>query len=236
MDDALDTLIKDSTMEKRMVSRRNMNIPTGKAGEIVAELERRFILGYHKPGENLSFKLLADTFEVSRQPVSAAIGHLRACGYVEVLPQIGCRVVEPTREEVFDFFRMHSSIEAVAVELAVERKTAAEEDRLAAIEPPPTDGLDRVGERAAYIAYIDAFHDEIWSIAKAPMLAGQFSGLRNLASFYLWQGLSGLAPKVADSLNRQRAEIARMIIAGDKHAASGLMRNHILSKPALVYT
>jgi DNA-binding GntR family transcriptional regulator len=109
MDDGLDAL--------------NMNIPTGKAGEIVAELERRLIMGYYKAGESLSFKMLAETFEVSRQPVSAAIGHLRASGYVEVLPQVGCRVVKPSREEVFDFFRIHSAIEATAVELAVERRT-----------------------------------------------------------------------------------------------------------------
>lgn len=235
MDEALHVLIHDSHREKRMISRKNMNIPTGKAGEIVVELERRFILGYYKPGENLSFKMLADTFEVSRQPVSAAIGHLRASGYVEVLPQVGCRVVKPSRDEVFDFFRMHSVIEATAVELAVERKTAAEELRLAAIQPPPVGRLDQVAERATYIGYIDAFHDQIWAMAKAPMLEGQFSGMRNLASFYLWQGISSLTFQVAEKLNQQRKQIADKIIAGDKHAAFVLMRDHILGKPGLVY-
>tara|TARA_R110000772_G_scaffold43659_3_gene100556 strand:- start:1580 stop:2260 length:681 start_codon:yes stop_codon:yes gene_type:complete len=218
-----------------MANRRNMNFPTGKAGEIVAELERRLILGYYKPGENLSFKLLADTLDVSRQPVSSAIGHLRASGYVEVLPQVGCRVVKPTPEEVFDFFRMHSSIEAVAVELAVERQTLAEGEQLAAIQPPPSGGLDRVVERAAYISYVDAFHDQIWAMAKAPMLAGQFSGLRNLASFYLWQGISSLAPQVAEKLNQQRKQIAGLIIAGEKEKASQLMKEHIIAKPELVH-
>src|SRR5690606_20839681 len=127
---------------------------------------------------------LADTFNVSRQPVSSALGHLRACGYVEVLPQVGCRVVEPSREEIVDFFRVHSAIEAIAVELAVERKTEAEEARLLAIEPPPIDHLDDAIKRTAYIQYIDRFHDQIWSMAKTPLLDGQLSGLRNLASFY----------------------------------------------------
>lgn len=234
MDEALHDLIADSENRKRMVSRRNMNVPTGKAGELVAELERRLILGYYKPGENLSFKMLADTFGVSRQPVSSAVGHLRASGYVEVLPQVGCRVVRPSREEVGDFFRMHARIEAVAVELAVERKTAREAEQLAAITPPSTAALDTISGRAEYIDYVDAFHEKIWSMAKAPMLEGQFRGMRNLASFYLWQGISSLALPAAEKLNAQRSRIAERIVAGDKESASRLMHEHVLAKPDLV--
>jgi DNA-binding GntR family transcriptional regulator len=212
-----------------------MNIPTGKAGEIVAELERRLIMGYYKAGENLSFNMLAETFEVSRQPVSAAIGHLRASGYVEVLPQVGCRVVKPSREEVFDFFRIHSAIEATAVELAVERKTKGGVAQLRSIKPPPVKDLSAVPARAAYIRYIDAFHEQVWAMAKAPMLEGQFSGMRNLASFYLWQGISSLAPRIANVLNQERTKIAALIAAGDKEGAANLMRSHILGKPALVF-
>ena len=235
MDDALHTLIQDFAKEKHKVSRKNINIPSGKAGEIVVELERRLIMGYYKAGENLSFKMLADTFDVSRQPVSSAIGHLRASGYVEVLPQVGCRVVKPSREELFDFFRMHAAIEAIAVELAVERMTQAELEHLLSIKPVSSGNLDKVPERAAYIRYIDTFHDQIWLMAKAPMLEGQFSGLRNLASFYLWQGIPSLALQVAETLNQQRERIAASIAAGDREEAPRLMRDHILSKPALIY-
>ena len=236
MDEALRLMIQDSERQKRMMSRKAMNAPTGKAGEIAAELERRMILGYYKTGESLSFKKLADTFNVSRQPVSSALGHLRACGYVEVLPQVGCRVVEPSQEEMLDFFRVHSAIEAVAVELAVERKTAEEEAQLAAILPPPTGGLHNIGERALYIRYIDRFHDQIWSMAKSPLLDGQFSGLRNLASFYLWQGIHELAFSAAEQLNEERQQIAEKIIAGDKKAAARLMHRHVIGKPKLVYS
>jgi DNA-binding GntR family transcriptional regulator len=235
MDDGLDALIQESAAQRRNGNRRDMNIPTGKAGEIVAELERRLIMGYYKAGENLSFKMLADTFEVSRQPVSAAIGHLRASGYVEVLPQVGCRVVKPSREEVFDFFRIHSAIEATAVELAVERKTKGGVAQLRSIKPPPVKDLGVVPARAAYIRYIDAFHEQVWAMAKAPMIEGQFGGMRNLASFYLWQGISSLAPQIANVLNQERTKIADLIAAGDKEGAANLMRSHILGKPALVF-
>jgi DNA-binding GntR family transcriptional regulator len=235
MDKSLQTLIIDATNSKRMASRKNMSSPSGKAGEIVTELERQLILGYYKPGESLSFKMLADTFEVSRQPVSSAIGHLRALGYVEVLPQVGCRVVKPSREEVFDFFRIHSNIEAVAVELATERRTDEGVARLLAITPPSVTNLDRISERSAYIEYIDAFHDQIWAMAKAPMLAGQFGSMRNLASFYLWQGLADLTAQAAGTLNRQRNAIVKKIAAGDKDEASRQMKEHLLAKPILVY-
>src|SRR5690606_23325162 len=123
----------------------------------------------------------------------------------------------------------------IAVELAVERKTEAEEARLLAIEPPPIDHLDDAIKRTAYIQYIDRFHDQIWSMAKTPLLDGQLSGLRNLASFYLWQGISSLALPAASKLNEQRNQITEKIIAGDKKAAARLMHRHIIGKPQLVY-
>ena len=235
MDDAFKDLIEEAQRERQLLSRKAMTAPAGKAGEIAADLERRLILGYFKTGEGLSFKKLADMFQVSRQPVSSALGHLRALGYVEVLPQVGCRVVQPSREEILDFFRVHSAIEALAVEMAVERKTPQEEARLLAIKPPPTEQLDSLSPRMAYIDYIDAFHDQIWAMAKAPLLEGKFSGLRNLASFYLWQGISSLAPKVAAKLNDQRGEIADLIVAGDKKGASRLMQRHVIGKPEMVF-
>ena len=37
-----------------------------------------------------------------------------------------------------------------------------------------TAALDTISGRAEDIDYVDAFHEKIWSMAKAPMLEGQF--------------------------------------------------------------
>lgn len=229
------TMFDEVDRTRSSESRKNINIPTGKAGEVVAEMERRLILGYYKPGENLSFNMLAETFQVSRQPVSAAIAHLRASGYVEVLPQVGCRVVRPSPEEVHDFFLVLSKIDGAVAGLAAERHTASEAAHLLAIKPPrKIDALDEIVQRRDYISYIDGFHEQLWRMAKAPLLQGRFSGLRNLSSFYLWQGIPKLVPAAARLLIRERNDIMKAIIARDAKAAAELMEKHIAAKPRVV--
>ena len=215
-------------------SRNKMPDPTGKGGQIVALMEKRLTLGYYKPGEMLSFASLAEEFGVSRQPVSTAILHLRAAGYVEVIPHVGCRVVVPTPREIEDFFLISSKIESAVVMLAAQRYEAGEDKLLLAITPPAElSSLQEQEQRDAYISYIDRFHDQIWHMARAPLLEGKISGVRRLSNFYLWQGLPRLAPTAARQLNRERAAIARAIVARDVSLAATLAEEHIRHKPAL---
>ena len=50
--------------------------PSGKAGFIAAEIEKRLMLGQYRFVEALSAAQLAQQFDASRQPVSAAIAPL----------------------------------------------------------------------------------------------------------------------------------------------------------------
>ena len=134
------------------ISRSKMPEPTGKAGQLVSLLEQRLTLGYYAPGEMLSFNTLAEEFGVSRQPVSAAILHLRAAGFVEVIPHVGCRVVVPSPLEVHDFFFISSKIESAVVTLAAERYEDSEGKELLAIKPPEdVSALDAQDKRLAYV-------------------------------------------------------------------------------------
>lgn len=214
--------------------RSKMPDPTGKAGQIVALLEQRLTLGYYEPGQMLSFNLLAEEFGISRQPVSTAILHLRAAGYVEVIPHVGCRVLVPTTREIEDFFFISSKIESGVVALAAERYEAGEDKELLAIQPPSDlSSLQDQRQRKAYISYIDGYHDQIWKMARAPLLEGKIGGIRRLSNFFLWQGIPTVAPSAARQLNRERTAIAKAIVARDAQLASSLAEKHIRHKPRL---
>lgn len=215
-------------------SRSKMPDPTGKAGQIVAMMEQRLTLGYYPPGEMLSFNMLAEEFGISRQPVSTAILHLRAAGYVEVIPHVGCRVMVPTAREIEDFFLISSKIESAVVVMAAERYEADEGDELLSITPPAdVASLEAQHQRKAYIGYIDRYHEQIWKMARAPLLEGKIGGIRRLSNFYLWQGIPTLAATAARQLNRERAAIAKAIAARDAKRAADLVEQHILHKPRL---
>jgi DNA-binding GntR family transcriptional regulator len=215
-------------------ARNKLPDPTGKAGQIVAVMEQRLTLGYYAPGEMLSFNKLAEEFDISRQPVSVAILHLRASGYVEVIPQVGCRVVDPSSREIEDFFFVSSKIESAVVALAAERYENDEARVLLSIDPPKDlSSLSSQNQRRDYVSYIDRYHNQIWLMAHASLLEGQISGIRRLSNFYLWQGIPTLAPNAAKQLIRERSAIAKAIAARDGKSAAALMEQHIRNKPRL---
>ncbi|WP_428384306.1 GntR family transcriptional regulator [Nevskia ramosa] len=208
--------------------------PTGKAGQIVALMEQRLTLGYYEPGEMLSFNKLAEEFGISRQPVSAAISHLRASGYVEVIPHVGCRVVVPSAREIEDFFVISSKIESAVVSMAAERYEGREAELLLSIAAPADlSSLAEQHQRKAYVSYIDRYHDQIWLMARAPLLEGKISGVRRLSNFYLWQGIPTLAPSAANQLILERTAIAQAIAKRDGALAAQLVEAHIRNKPRL---
>ena len=66
----------------------------------ITELEERLVRGTYRFGEALSIYTLAEQFGASRQPVASAVLYLRSVGYLEIIPQVGCRVVAPTNADL----------------------------------------------------------------------------------------------------------------------------------------
>ena len=209
--------------------------PSGKAGHIAAELERRLILGEYHFGEPLLVTDIARQFDASRQPVMAAIAHLRTSGFVEVFPQSGCRVVSPSKSEISDFFVALGKLEATAALLGSRRYEGDEADSLievASAQDP--EALNTIQARQSYIDGIFAFHDRLWEIARSPALQLRVVGLRRLATFYLWQGLARMQPPSAHLLIMERVDIAAAIKARDSVRAEILMEKHVSHKPHVV--
>lgn len=190
------------------------------------------VLGHYKAGEMLSFSKLADEFGVSRQPISTAISHLRTLGYVDILPQVGCRVVAPSLQELKDFFKILGRIEGAIAFMAAERYRDLEAEDLRALTPKAD--LSEVlstANRLRYLRYLDEFHERVWRMARTPLLFNQFGGLRRLSSFYLWQGQPNLTPDAARLLTKERDEIAETIARRNAQGASELMEKHVSNKP-----
>lgn len=205
---------------------------SGKTGQIAAEMERRLVLGDYHFGEPLSVTQLACQFDVSRQPVTAAIAHLRSLGYVEIIPQVGCRVVSPSASDVADFFVALGKLEATAASFAARRYQDNEAEKLIAVadaREPAT--LNTQAERQAYIDSIFDYHVHLWAMSRSPALEARVSNLRRLATFYLWQGTPRMLPTTAHLLIMERIDVARAIMARDAVRAEILMEKHITHKP-----
>jgi len=209
--------------------------PSGKAGEIVAELEHRLITGYYRFGDSLSTNLLAGDFEASRQPISAALNHLRGLGYLKIVPQVGCQVVSPSPQDIDDFFSMLAKIESLIAGLAARRFVDNEADLLLEIaEYIKQTPFDDATHREEWAIGVDAYHGHLRTMARSPALESRVQGLWRLSDFYLWQGASNLQPKDIDTANRERLQVAKAVAARDVDAAEALMEKHVRGKPRRV--
>lgn len=63
---------------------------------------------------------------ISRAPVSDAIRRLTVEGLLEILPQVGCRVVRPVPSEVRDLYEVFGASEGVIARWAAERRSEDE--------------------------------------------------------------------------------------------------------------
>lgn len=214
-----------------MVKGVRANDLAGKAGEIAGELEERLVRGHYRFGETLSIYTLAEQFDASRQPVAAAVLYLRSVGYLDIIPQVGCRVVSPSPQEVQDFYVLFSRTEAVISRYAAERYVGYEaQDLLAIAEELATIPFRSNYDRRAMADGISIFHDRISAMARSQLLVERISNLRRIFRFYLSQNRVRPDPVSGppERMNHLRIELARSILARQGAEAEQRTEDYIL--------
>lgn len=94
-----------------------------------AYLKGLLLGGGLNPGDQISSEGVGRRLSISRAPASDAIRRLTVEGLLEILPQVGCRVVRPVAAEVRDLYELFGATEGVIARLAAERRSAREADR-----------------------------------------------------------------------------------------------------------
>lgn len=155
----------------------------------------RFLGGSYRFGQRILVSELCRETNISRQPIMTALSTLSAEGFVKVVPQVGCEVISPSREDLGDFFLMFARMEGVLAELAASRGTLAQLRQLKLINREVEDlapGMPQADEQ--YRLSNRAFHDLIHQMAGAPMLTGQHSNAFAMADFFIAEttGFPGL--------------------------------------------
>jgi DNA-binding GntR family transcriptional regulator/anti-sigma regulatory factor (Ser/Thr protein kinase) len=115
-------------------------------------LMEEILRGRWEPGETVSTYTLADELQVSRTPVLEALKRLEIEGLVEIIPQVGCRVVGATAVAMEELFALRAAVEGLAAEAAARRIGPAEVSELEAV-------LHRL--QAAYAREDRAARDEL---------------------------------------------------------------------------
>lgn len=214
-----------------MVRGLRPNDLAGKAGEVATQLEERLVRGHYRFGQTLSIYALAEEFGASRQPVASAVLYLRSVGYLEIIPQVGCRVVSPSVQDVQDFYVMFSRTESLIARFAAERYQAHEADELVTMASELAQNpFQTSAHRRAMADGIAHFHDVISALSRSQLLVDRISNLRRIFRFYLSQQRQRPDPVSGppERMNRLRMELARAISARQPADAERATEDYIL--------
>lgn len=187
--------------------------------DIVADSIKDLIrAGEFDPGTMLRQRDLAERFNVSPTPVREALRRLEAEGFVTTELHRGATVVRTEEARLEENFRIRSTLESLAAEMATQRMTDEDleeitrlHDALAASPP----GDPNIPQRNR------DFHFRIYECARSPVLGA----LLNL----LWGALNGgptIMRKHEDSM-QQHDEILEALRARDSARCAEATRLHI---------
>jgi len=101
--------------------------------EVVDRLRDLIVEGGLTANERLHETVLANMLGVSRTPVREALKLLASEGMIELLANRGARIVEVSATEIAELFEVLGGIERLAAELAAERMSDIELERLKAL-------------------------------------------------------------------------------------------------------
>lgn len=143
----------------------------------VLTIREMLLHGEFSPGERISelplaARLQAAGLSVSRTPLRLALDRLANEGLLRPWPTGGFIVCEFTLADVWDAIEIRGTLEGAAARLAAERLRSPEEldvlrgllARMEALVPLNASGFPR------YLELNEAFHAELWRLARSPML------------------------------------------------------------------
>ena len=192
---------------------------------VVERLRNMIVEGELASGERLHEANLATVLQVSRTPIREATKLLAAEGLVNLLPGRGARVSELSVEDILDLFETIAGVERHACELAAERMSERDLDRLQRAHKRMA-RHHAAGERQPYFKLNHEIHLAIVEASKNATLRGIHASLMSRARRARYAALSSRARWIEAMGEHELMMTA--LVARDSHRAGEIMRQHDL--------
>lgn len=184
--------------------------------------------GNYMFGEAISVKELSEETGISRQPIMTALYRLQEQGFVEIIAQVGCKVVQPELQTVLDFYEMFAAIESVLVGFAAQRAQPTELYRLKSLHAQISALNPSHPQVEQHYRQLNIeFHKELHTLAKSPQVSLRQQANFDLSDFYLLQTQS--FKQNLPFAGHEHQSIILAIENKDNLQAAQLAREHILN-------
>ncbi len=194
-------------------------------GDAVTNALRDLIFdGTFSPGERLVETELAERFGTSRGPVRDALAELEQSGLVQSINRRGSFVATMTPVDIDELYTLRGSLEALAVERAIDRVGPEEVRRLDGLLAELAAALDS-GDRRAVAAADMAFHRSIVELADHRRLLAAWEGLADQTRLVMLE-LSAVSPETQADVGGHR-EMLDALAGDEPQLAAAAVRRHL---------
>lgn len=208
------------------------------AASAYEQIKSLLLEGRFRSDERFSVETIGSELQASRQPVTEALKRLAAEGFIEIVPQVGCRILLPPAREIGDFFRLFAATEGLCAELAAQRASADEHAALARVMAPVRvagRGITAAERGRRYRAHNRQFHAQIHAMAHSATLHDLAGSMWDRADFLINNAIGAVpfesrAPDAVEEHQGILAAIAR----GDATLARRRMEEHVFAFVRLV--
>lgn len=192
--------------------------------EAVTENLREWIVSGVLPvGKVLRQEELARELGVSRTPLREAITHLTVEGLIHNDPHKGAIVRKPTQAELEEAYLIRETLEGLAANLAAERATGADIERLRGI----LDEFSASSNPDEWARLNTRFHMEVYALSGRQQLCELISSVRNRTELFV-RILVTRAGR-AEVAHQDHIRIVEALASGDGETAEAETRHHLRS-------
>ena len=201
--------------------------PMRKSDYVYKLIMEKILSGEWGLGKVIVVNELIDSFNVSRRPIMDALKMLEVEGFLEIIPQSGCHIINPSKKEVIDQLILSYSLEALCTELAAKNSKPELIDKLIAYNQTFIDNPEKIGNSAEYYTYNRHIHYGITEMADSKRISSISRLMWNLNDFLLINLLPFDSNRTKNSI-QEHQDILIAIKEQDIEGAKGRMKQHLL--------
>lgn len=180
--------------------------------------------GNLKPGESMSSYKISEALCISRTPIIMALKKLEQEGFIEIIPQVGCRVKLPNIEEARENLLIRAVLEGFAGEMAARNHTDDDIHELKSIHAESILASQNSGTHQ-YAIYNRKLHLKIAKMSKMEQL---ITLLQRFWGNVIYQSSSvDFLSERHDLSIREHGDIISAIECGDTATARNLLEAHL---------
>jgi len=203
------------------------NGPKMKSIHVYEEMKKEILTGKWNFGEKILVNKLIEKYDVSRRPVMDGIKMLENDGFIEIIPQSGCKIVNYSKKNILDQLLLSSYIESLCTELAALNHRSEEIEYVENYISLQKKNPEKLKDKLNYLKFTREIHFSIYMMTHSEIIKSQTLKIWNLTDFYMLKSFDYYMNEPQESID-SHDEIIHYIKQRDNKKASAKMREYTI--------